>query len=226
MSANEEARDRLRKLVRRRRVVELRGLCEMLATQSRMTVFRRLREVGYRTSYTHRGRYYTLADIPEFDEFGLWFHGDVGFSHAGTLKETTAVQVNQASDGRTHGELAHLLRVRVHNTLLDLFRQGRIGREPYRGRILYVSADAEQAAEQVRCRREADRVLAEVLRVPSVEETVEILVEALRGAAEIPSPLDIARRLAARGVPVEPRHVRHVYEGHGLEPGKKTAPLT
>jgi hypothetical protein len=60
-----------------------------------MTVFRRLREVGYRTSFTHRGQYYTLAERPEFDASGLWFHGDIGFSRSGTLKETTAVPVTE-----------------------------------------------------------------------------------------------------------------------------------
>ncbi len=223
---SEQARDRLWKLLRRRHVVELRDLCEAVGTQSRMTIFRRLREVGYRTSFTHRGQYYTLAELPEFDEWGLWFHGDIGFSRSGTLKETAAVQVEQAPDGRTHGELSHLLRVRVHNPLLDLVHEGRIGRERYRGQHLYVSADADRAAEQVRQRLEGDRVVARILREPTVEETIEILGEALQGAAEIPSPLEVVRGLAARGVAVESRHVRCVYEAHELAPGKKTAPPT
>ena len=223
---SEQARDRLLKLLRRRRVVALRDLFEALGTRSRMTVFRRLRELGYRTSVTHRGQYYTLAELPEFDEWGLWFHGDIGFSRSGTLKETAAVQVEQAPDGHTHGELSHLLRVRVHNPLLDLVHEGRIGRERYRGQHLYVSADADRAAEQVRQRLEGDRAVARILREPTVEETIEILGEALRGAAEIPSPLDVVRALAARGVAVESRHVRCVYEAHELTPGKKTAPPT
>lgn len=219
---SEQARDRLWKLLRRRRVVALRDLCEAVGTQSRMTVFRRLREVGYRTSFTHRGQYYTLAELPEFDEWGLWFHGDIGFSQSGTLKETAAVQVEQASDGRTHGELSSLLRVRVHNPLLDLVHEGRIGREHYRGQHLYVSANADRAAEQVRQRLEGNRILRE----PTVEETIEIPGEALRGAAEIPSPLDVVRALAARGVSVESHHVRCVYEAHELAPGKKTVQPT
>ena len=181
MLMSEQARDRLWKLLRRRRVVALRDLCEAVGTQSRMTVFRRLREVGYRTSFTHRGQYYTLAELPEFDEWGLWFHGDIGFSQSGTLKETAAVQVEQASDGRTHGELSYLLRVRVHNPLLDLVHEGRIGREHYRGQHLYVSANADRAAEQVRQRLEGDRILRE----PTVEEIIEILGEALRAMAFI-----------------------------------------
>lgn len=222
----EQARDRLLKLLRRRRVVALDDLFGALATRSRMTVFRRLREVGYRTSFTHRGQYYALAELPEFDQWGLWFHGDIGFSRSGTLKETTAVQVQQAPDGRTHGELSHLLRVRVHNSLLDLVHEGRIGRERYRGQHLYVSADADRAAEQLRQRLEGERALARIPREPTAEETIEILAQALRGAAEIPAPLAVVHALAARGIAVESRHVRSVYEAHELTPGKKTAPPT
>jgi len=206
--------------------VKLADLCDALGTRSRMTVFRRLREVGYRTSYTHRGGYYTLADIPDFDEWGLWFYRDIGFSRAGTLKQTAAIQVGEAPDGRTHSELRQLLRVRVQNTLLGLVREGRLGREPYEGLLLYVSADPERAAAQVQRRQEADRMLAEALRVLTPDETIEVLLEALRGSADIPPPADVAMRLAARGVGVEPRHVRQVYEVHGLVPGKKTAQPT
>ncbi len=223
MPTREQAHERLQKLVRRRRVVQLQDLYDVLGTRSRMTAFRRLRQIGYRTSYTHRGRYYTLADIPDFDDWGLWFHGEIGFSRAGTLKETAAVQVEDTPDGRTHSELSQLLRVRVHNTLLDLVRTGRIGREPYRGKLLYVSADPERAAEQVQHREKTDRALAEALRVLTDEEVVEVLVETLRAAPEVPEPLLVARRLAARGVRLEPHHVEQVFEEHGLVPGKKTA---
>jgi hypothetical protein len=223
---SEHLGDRLWKLLRQRRVVALSELFEALGTRSRMTVFRRLREVDYRTSFTHRGQYDTLAGLPEFDQWGLWFHGDIGFSRSGTLKETAAVQVEQAPDGRTHGELSHLLRVRVHNPLLELVHEGRIGRERYRGQQLYVSADADRAAEQVRQRLAGDRVVARIGREPTIEESIEILGQALRGAAEIPSPLEVVRGLAARGVSVEADHVHCVYEAHGLAPGKKTAPPT
>ena len=226
MSMRNEAHGGLLRLVRRRRVVELGDLCDVLGTQSRMTVFRRLREVGYRTSYTHRGRYYTLIEVPDFDEWGLWFHRDIGFSQAGTLKETAAVQVEEAPDGRTHTELQQLLRVRVHNTLLGLVRERRIGREDFEGALLYVSAQPTRAAEQVRRRREADRVLAEALRVLTPEQTIEVLVEALRGSAEVPTPDVVAMRLAARGIGIERRHVQQVYDAHGLVPGKKTAQST
>lgn len=80
MAGGSEADERLIRLFRRRLVVEVGALFETLGTRSRMTVFRRLKRVGYLTSYTHAGRYYTLLEIPRFDEFGLWFHQQIGFS--------------------------------------------------------------------------------------------------------------------------------------------------
>jgi len=71
MRSEEEAQQALRRLIRRTSVADMAALCEVLGTRSRMTVFRRLKEIGYRTSFTHAGRYYTLADIPEFEELGL-----------------------------------------------------------------------------------------------------------------------------------------------------------
>lgn len=223
MLSQNEARQRLQKLVRQISVVSLEDLYRAMDTRSRMTVFRRLREVGYRTSYTHAGQYYTLEDIPAFDDQGLWFHQDIGFSHAGTLKQTTVMQVEQTPEGRTHGELSSLLRVRVHNTLLGLVREGRIARERIGNVYLYVSADPERAAQQVTERRELSALLTKMLRVLTDEEVVEVLVEALRAAPMIPTADQVARRLVARGVQLEPHHVEQVYEAHGLEPGKKKA---
>ena len=213
----------LRRVLRQQKVLEISGLQCAVKGRSRRSLFRDLAALGYQTSFTHTGRYYTLQEISDFDEQGLWFYGEIGFSRAGTLKETVAQQVEETPQGRTHQELSRLLRVRVHNTLLDLVRAKRICREPYRGRLLYVSANAARASEQLRYREETDRAIAEMLRVATDEEVVEVLVEALKEAPEIPAPEGVARRLVARGIRLEPHHVVQVYEEHGLVPGKKTA---
>ena len=221
MTSKQKSKETLRKLATKRSVFDLDALFDALGTRSRMTVFRRLRQVGYLSSFTHGGRFYTLEEIPQFDELGLWFHRDIGFSQAGTLKETVVLQVEKTSEGRTHEELQHLLRVRAHNTLLELLRQGRIGRERLQDVYLYVSADSKRAAEQVAARKKLRASLAEMLRVATDEEVVEVLVEALRAAPEIPTPDTVAVRLVARGVRLEPHHVEQVYEEHGLVPEKK-----
>ncbi len=211
------------RFLQRKKVADMNTLRDALGGRSRRSIFRDLAKIGYLSSYTDVGRYYTLQDIPKFDEQGLWFHRDIGFSKAGTLKQTVAVQVEQTPEGRTHGEFQHILRVRVHNTLLDLLRQGRIGRERLRRVYLYVSADPGRAEQQVAARRELAAALAEMLRVATDEEVVEVLVEALRAAPGIPEPDIVAGRLVARGIRLEPHHIEQVYEEHGLVPGKKTA---
>ncbi|MBI4678909.1 MAG: hypothetical protein HY748_15125 [Elusimicrobia bacterium] len=95
-----QARSALHKLFQRTPVVELRELYRTLKTRSRMSVFRRMKEAGYLSSYTHTCRYYTLRRIPQFDSFGLWHYRDVGFSRAGTLKGAVVDLVDSSSAGR------------------------------------------------------------------------------------------------------------------------------
>ena len=81
--------DILRSLLQRQKVATLARLKESLGTSATMTVFRKLKALGYRTSYSHRGKYYTLAGIPRFDERGLWCCRAVWFSRDGNLLATT-----------------------------------------------------------------------------------------------------------------------------------------
>lgn len=98
-------------LFRRRRVVELSDLYEVIQTSSRMTVFRRIQRLDYLSSYTHAGRYYTLYDIPRFNQDGLWRYRDIGFSRYGSLKNTVMHLVIGADTATTHSELKKRLRV-------------------------------------------------------------------------------------------------------------------
>ena len=91
---------------------------------------------------------------------------------------------------------------------------------PFEGLHLYVSADAEQAAQQMARRTE---VITGALPAPTSEETIEILVEALRAAPQVPPAALVAKRLAARGVRVESHQIQQVFDAHELRPEKKTA---
>lgn len=113
-------------IFRKRRVVTMSDLIEVIGSSSRMTVFRRLRKIDYLSSYTHAGRYYTLYDIARFDEDGIWFYDDIGFSQNGSLKNTVTHLVDSCNAGKFHSELERQLRVRVHNVLLDLVKSKQI----------------------------------------------------------------------------------------------------
>lgn len=221
MLSPEDSREALSKLFRRQRVVDLKRLGDVLQTTSRMSIFRRLSLVGYVTSYSHTGRYYTLVDVPEFDADGLWQYQGVYFSRHGSVKATVERLVQVAEAGRTHEELSLLLRVRVHNALLFLVRQGRIGRETLGALYLYVSADHQVALAQV-ARRQAQQKAVPAIRVAEMNPSlvIEVLLEVIHGARVVPDPDVVRARLAMRSVSVALEQVEDIFQTYGL---KKTA---
>ena len=58
-------------LLRKQKIATMPEMMDALGTDARRTVFRKLRELPCRTSYSHRGRYYTIEDVAEFDDVGL-----------------------------------------------------------------------------------------------------------------------------------------------------------
>lgn len=215
MLPTDKCRQQLIALFRRQAIADLRTLSATLETQSRMTIFRRLSAMGYFSSYSHAGRYYTLRDIPQFDADGLWQYQGVGFSRFGSLKSTVEHMVVEADGGRTHGELNVRLQVRVHNTLLDLVRNRRIGREPFAGQYLYVNPDPKIATLQIAHRGQQEAVLAAAPLPPAI--VIEVLVNLIQGASVHANPYRIAARLATRGISVSPEQVDAVFNKYGVK---------
>ena len=120
--------DPLQAFLREERVATLADLKRALSTTGTMTVFRKLRALGYRSSYSHRGKYYTLRDIPEFDEQGLWSWHAIWFSRYGNLVQTAREFVEESDRGFTAGELESLLHVECKRALLKLTREKRLHR--------------------------------------------------------------------------------------------------
>src|SRR5438552_6348301 len=86
----------LRQFLRRSRIATLPQLKVVMGTEADITVFRKLKELVYHTSYSHRGRVYTLDECADFDENGLWSFHSVWFSRHGTLVSTAEAFVNRA----------------------------------------------------------------------------------------------------------------------------------
>ena len=211
----------LQRLFRRFNVVDMKALFKTLKTKSRMSIFRRLKEIGYLSSYTHTGRYYTLTHIPQFDHYGLWFHQNIGFSQYGTLKTSVVELVDRSSAGLTHLELNHILRIRTHNTLLNLVRKGCVSREQFEKSFLYVSAAPDKATMQVAKRRK--KVLTKFREIDSVSATtaIEVLVEAIHAGQLRIAPSLVASRLSLRGVCITAKQVEQVFIQYGIAPEKK-----
>ena len=169
--------DTARTLLESQRVATLGDLKDTLGTTATMTVFRQLNALGYLSSYSHRGKYYTLREIPDFDEHGLWGWHSVWFSRAGNLVETARALVEKADRGFTARALGSLLHVECKHALLQLYRQHRVARDRIGGVYVYLAKDRDQQRHQKLCRQEqADTLLAPPVEVMSHDLQAAILV--------------------------------------------------
>ena len=152
--------DPLLRLLRAKKIAPLPELLHALGTDVPLTVFRKLKELSYHTSYSHRGRFYTLHQIARFDQQGLWSYGAVWFSRYGTLLATAQAFVSQSPAGYFVSELEQVLHVGVQDPLLHLVRINRIVRQPVSGLYLYCSADPVTRQRQLLTRRTSQSELA------------------------------------------------------------------
>lgn len=138
---------------RRRQIATMRELKAALGTNVDMTVFRKLRELSYLSSYSHCGTFYTLEAVAEFDERGLWSCRGAHFSRFGSLIDTVEQFVTRSERGFYSSELAPELQVQVKEPLLKLVTAQRVVREEIAGQYLYCAAQFATRKAQLRQRR-------------------------------------------------------------------------
>jgi hypothetical protein len=164
--------DVLRRFLRKNRIATLPQLKQLLGTEADITVFRKLKQLSYRTSYSHRGRFYTLDEIAEFDEQGLWSFDSVWFSRHGTLVDTAEVYVTQAPAGYFASELEGILHVPVKEPLLQLVQQDKISRHAVSDLYLYCAYNRETRKRQLRARQQ--RLERPTAGIPSAHVSDEL----------------------------------------------------
>ena len=54
------------------KVATMQALKKMVGTDADISIYRALKRLSYRTSYSHGGRYYALCKVVRFDDDGLW----------------------------------------------------------------------------------------------------------------------------------------------------------
>lgn len=168
--------DGLRDAFYRRHVLVLPEMMEILGTGSKMTVFRRLRALDYRASYSHAGRYYTLTEVGRWSDHGLWVWEGIRFSLHGTLLVTLQYLVDTAPAGSFAEELEEELGVRVHNALATLHQRIRVERHQIGGAFLYLSTSGGERQLRRRLRivekRETEAATRPREKLPGMDETL------------------------------------------------------
>jgi hypothetical protein len=148
----------LRQHLRRHKIADLSELKRVLGTKTDLTVFRKLQQLDYLASYTHRGRFYTLPEIAHFDDRGRWSHQGVWFSRHRTLLATVESFVNQSPQGYYAPELADDLHAEVQQPLRHLVEQQRLVRMEVDGQFLYTAIESVPRRQQLLARRSAQAV--------------------------------------------------------------------
>ena len=129
----------LEALFQREKIVTLDMMKKALGTTTKMTVFRKLKSLPYRASYSDAGKFYTLDTIAKYDRNGLWSYRQIYFSKHGTLLNTISELVCGSEAGFFAQELHTLVKVRVQTPLLKLVSTKRLRRRELAEGYLYLS---------------------------------------------------------------------------------------
>lgn len=140
------------------KIAALPDLKRALGTSTELTVFRKLKQLHYLSSYTHRGSFYTLPRIARFDAQGLWSFQNVWFSRHGTLLATAEAFVLQSPRGYFAEELAAALHAEVQDPLRILVQRRLLHRSELGGLYLYTSPDSAIRRQQILARSSAELV--------------------------------------------------------------------
>jgi hypothetical protein len=136
------------------KIATLDQLRDALGNPARCTVFRKLSNLQYLSSYSHRGKYYSLKSIARFTENGLWSFRSVWFSRFGNLLQTCQAFVHHSDAGYSAGELKDILRVKTKHALSQLVGEDRLARETFNSVYVYLSAQKEVASRQIKARKD------------------------------------------------------------------------
>ena len=144
-------------LIRERIVITVVEIQELLGPISAVTAKRKLAAAGCRSSYSHKGRYYTLDELTDYDAHGLWSYQGIRFSRNGRLTATLVDLVDQASAGLFARDLKEIVKIEVFVALNQLVRTGRLSRVRIEDRYLYFSSNKAIRRRQRRHRRPSAR---------------------------------------------------------------------
>lgn len=126
------------------------------------------------TSYNQNGQFYTLPQVPVFNQHGLWRYKDIAFSRHGNLKKTVIHLVKVSSAGLSGRQLGELLVLSPQSFMHHFSKCPGIRREKHAGVFVYFADEAKICESQRRQRRTS--ICRSAVAVISDSEAVMILV--------------------------------------------------
>jgi hypothetical protein len=188
---------------------------------SRFTLLRNLKSYkhGYITSYNFNAKYYTLTDIPEFDNYGLWTFQDVKFSKYGSLTNTIIQLIVHSPKGLEIEEIEEILSVNVAPIVTKLFQQGYINREKIGGIFFYFNHSKSEMEKQLKKRQNEKREKISLL-LPEPERIIAVLVDFIQHPQSQSQLFEIYHRLSTKGIKISHDEIKAIFLYYNLNKKK------
>ena len=203
----------MKQLFEKNTILLMSDLCQSFEETAMRTIIRYLNEIGYYSSYNHRGMYYTITGIPKFNDYGLWGYKEALFSSYGNLKETICAQIDISEAGMTNSELTVLLSVETKSILSTLSTVGAISRNKSQGVYTYFSTDPIRGEQQRMRRAELNEKLNIYTKIAPYD-IVDVLAAYIKG---IRTPDKVAANLRNKGRSISRSAVAVIFERFELE---------
>jgi hypothetical protein len=137
MQAKSGRLDIIKKMICQEKAVLFSAIVSSVICSS-VTLRRDLKTLQALTSYTHRGSYVTLPDIPVFDNLGIWLFKGIGFSKFKNSLELIISLVETSKEGLTKAEIESLLRIGISKQIQILMEQERLHRVKMGAQYVYI----------------------------------------------------------------------------------------
>ena len=102
------------------------------------TLRRDINELNGITSYTHRGKFVTLPDIPIFNNNGIWFYKEIGFTKFKNSFDLI-ISIIDNSEGIAKEGIEGILRINISKQIQILMFRKRLNRIKLGAKYFYLS---------------------------------------------------------------------------------------
>jgi len=189
-------------------------------SSSRITVLRHLKEIGYITSYNKNAKYYTLLEIANFDETGIFNHKGILFFKHGGIRDLVIKEIESSEKGFTAEELNTKIGTRVSVQLHQFVRTNLITRRKYSSFYVYYSIDESTQKKQVNNReKELQKISTnEGSELTDETKTIRTLLEIIQNPNAEPN--EIGRIMRENGLKITDHYIENIFLKYDI---KKTA---
>ena len=179
---------------------------------STVTARRRLKTWQALTSINKNGRYYTLPNIPEFNEHGIWNYQSVFFSEYGNLKQTIISLIRQSEAGLNTRQIAKIVNMSPSSSFFTQIENTTgIVRKKYHGKFVYFSDQSQKARKQIEKRM---LKASSNVDMPTDSDAIVILVELIKYPKN--SIEQLAAKIQKKGVKLDISIILRFLKLHSL----------